>query len=199
MSAGLLEARVIPVLPEYKKDQIVIPELKIIRRMKEMARPLATIYKDKNLLMVGLLTGCYMVMSDLGKALWEEGLHDMEQDFMVVGSYGDRTESSGHLDIKSDMKTNPKERHILIVDDVADTRLTLAGIHQLMLDRGAMSVASFVLVNKQVAKPLVQYEPTYSAFITPRIWLEGKGMDSAGKGRANPNVIVGMDYPNGVK
>jgi len=195
MPAEILLPRHIPRSPEYKKGEIVVAGPDIIRRLDEMRGGLAEIYRGKNLLMVGLLNGAFTVTSELGQAMWRAGLEDTEVDFMAVSSYEKAKTSSGVLNVHKQLKLDPTGRHILLIDDVFDSGLTLAQIHD-MFRQIAASVASFVLVSKRNSERTLAYEPDFVGFSVPNIWLEGHGMDSGEHGRNNPDIIVGMDYPS---
>jgi len=190
----LKEPKVILPKPEYRKGEILIPESVIDKRISEMAGILAEEYKEKNLLMIPLLNGAFMFASDLSKGLWRAGLEDAELDFMSVGSYGKNKKSAGKLKVYKELKIPIKDRHILLVEDLVDSRLTLATIHQSMIEEGAASVKSCVLVSKQRDDLNIQYEPDLVGFLTPNVWIQGRGMDSKERNRMNPNIVVGTDY-----
>jgi len=190
MPAEIWQAKTILQKPEYKKGEILIAEPDILHRIDEMAGGLAERYQGQKLLMIGLLNGAFMFASDLCKALWRAGLEDGELDFISVGSYGKNQKSTGELTVYKQLKIPIKDRHVLLVEDLTDTRLTLAKIHQLMIDGGAASVQSCVLVLKRVKNLEIQYEPDFVGFSIPDLWIEGGGMDSNERGRMNPNIIV---------
>jgi len=193
MLSVMTEVKIIPQAKEYNKGEIIIGGSDILRRINEMADDLAEQYQGKNVLLIGLLNGAFMVTSDLGQALWNKGICDSEVDFMAVSSYGNDSESRGELNIHKGLKNSPADRHVLLIDDVFDSGLTLAGIHE-RIAREAASVKSFVLVSKDNPNRKIKYKPDYIAFSTPNIWLEGHGMDSGEHGRLNPNIIIGKDY-----
>jgi len=184
----------IPQKSEYLNGEILIPELAIDQRIKEMGGDIGGMYGGKNLLMTGLLSGAFMFMSDLCKEVWRAGLGDGELDFTSIGSYGKKRSSAGKLIIYKKLKIPVKGRHILLVEDLVDTGFTLAETHQSMLDQGAASVASCVLVSKRINNSL--YKPDFVGFSIPDVWIQGRGMDSAELFRMDPNITVGMDYVN---
>lgn len=174
----------------YTPGDILVSDEQVTTRLRELASDIAKQYEGKELLVVGLLKGGFMVTSDLVKELHDKGLTDMEITFMGMKSYLSNTTAVQEPVLQHDIDINPKGRHVLLVDDIADTRRSLLAAHTRMTEGGAASVASFVLFNKPERKE-VDFPLDFIGFTIPNIWLQGRGMDTREKGRGNRRVIVG--------
>ena len=142
-------------------------------------------YQDKDLLLVGVLKGSFVFLADLARSI------DLpvEVDFMVVSSYGSGTESSGVLTIAKDLSVPVDGRHVLIVEDIVDSGLTLSLLAEDLRSRGAASVQVAVLLEKDVPRSH-QVECAYSAFHCPDAFLVGYGLDYAERYRNLPYIGV---------
>ena len=117
MDASDIRSDLIEVL--YSADDIA-------DRVAELARTIETDYAGRDLLLVGVLNGAVMVMADLSRALSRH----CEMDWMAISSYGSGTQSSGVVRILKDLNTDLADRHVLVVEDIVDTGLTLAYLVQ---------------------------------------------------------------------
>lgn len=178
---------------EYHIGEILVPAESIQERLALFASEIAQKYHRQNLLVIGLLKGAFILTSDLVRELYKAGLTDVDLDFMRVESYSNGTESSQNVKIIEDTRTNPCNRHVLLVDDILDTTLSLAKTHQYAQNKGAQSIESLALIAKP-ERHLTSYRPSYIGFTIPNIWIEGYGMDSFQHGRANPNIVVGPTF-----
>ena len=142
-------------------------------------------YQDKDLLLVGVLKGSFVFLADLARSI------DLpvEVDFMVVSSYGSGTESSGVLTIAKDLSVPVDSRHVLIVEDIVDSGLTLSLLAEDLRSRGAASVQVAVLLEKDVPRSH-QVECAYSAFHCPDAFLVGYGLDYAERYRNLPYIGI---------
>ena len=175
---------------EYKLGEIILSEGEITHRIGEVAWDIANEYKGKRLLVVGLLKGGFQITSDLIKELHRDGLTDLEITFLTTKSYFGETSTQQEPKILQDIDINPLERHILLVDDIADTGRTLQIVDAALQKGGALSIASFVLLDKPSRRE-VSYKPTYVGFTIPNIWVQGRGMDSNEIGRADAHIRRG--------
>lgn len=175
---------------DYNKGDVLIGEDKIKERLESLAKQIAEDYKDTSLLIVGILKGACMVISDLQKALYKSDYKNFQISFVTVKSYFSATESSKNPHLVQDIDSDPEGAEILLVDDIIDTGISLRFVHHTLKDRGAKSVKSLALLSKPDRRE-VDYKADYVGFIIPNIWVEGYGMDSDEKGRGNPNIIVG--------
>jgi hypoxanthine phosphoribosyltransferase len=175
---------------EYGIGEIILSDEQINQRIAELAQDIATTHNGKQLLVVGLLKGGFRVTSDLVTQLHDKGLTDVEITFLKTKSYLDKTEAQQEPEITQDMDINPEGRHILLVDDIADTGKSLKMVEENLSARGAESIASFVLLDKPSRRE-VDFVPTYIGFTIPNIWVQGRGMDTNEKGRADRHIRRG--------
>jgi hypoxanthine phosphoribosyltransferase len=168
------------------------PELEVIftpeaiaRRLGQIARQIADDRLD-NLIVVAILKGSFVFAADLIRTLHGVGLAP-EVDFMTLSSYRKARTSSGQVSILRDMDLEVQGRNVLIVDDVLDSGRTLAFAKDLIAARGARTIKTCVLLDKQV-KRAVDLEPDYCAFECPDTFVVGYGMDVAHRYRELPFV-----------
>jgi hypoxanthine phosphoribosyltransferase len=175
---------------EYKEGDVIISAKEVDARMDEVVKDIVSEYKNKRLLLVGLLTGAAWLTTDLLTRLHIAGFTDVELMFIKIRSYENGTNTAYEPRIEYDTLINPKGRHVLIVDDIADTGKTLQAVLKFFINKNVASVRSFVLVNKP-SRRQIQYKPNYAGFEIPDIWVQGRGMDSDGFGRGDPNIRKG--------
>jgi hypoxanthine phosphoribosyltransferase len=171
---------------------IVNPELEVIftpeaiaGRLDDLAREIAGAHLE-NLLVVAILKGSFVFAADLIRALHRVGLTP-EVDFMTLSSYRKARISSGQVSILRDMDLDVRGRNVLIIDDVLDSGRTLAFAKDLIAARGATSIRTCVLLDKQLPRA-VNLEPDYYAFPCPNEFVVGYGMDVAHRYRELPFV-----------
>src|SRR5438128_2982467 len=126
MDAGAVEGDLVEVL---------FTEKQIVDRLGELAQEIERDYEGKDLVIVGVLRGAVMVMADLARALDRH----LEMDWMAVSSYGSGTKSSGVVRILKDLDTDISGRHVLIVDEIIDTGLTLSWLMSNLVSRNPAS------------------------------------------------------------
>lgn len=144
----------------------------IQKRIKELAAQVATDYKDRDLLLVGVLKGAVMVMADLARAIDRH----IEMDWMAVSSYGSGTKSSGVVRILKDLDRDITNREVLIVEDIVDTGLTLDWLKSNLESRGAKSVEILTMLRKPEAAK-VDVAVKYVGFDIPTDFVVGYGLD----------------------
>ncbi|MET1038754.1 MAG: hypoxanthine phosphoribosyltransferase [Aeromicrobium sp.] len=157
---------------ELDLDQTLFTEEQIIDRLKEMAAQIEQDYEGKDLLLVGVLKGAVMVMADLARSLDRH----VEMDWMAVSSYGSGTKSSGVVRILKDLDTDLSGRHVLIVEDIIDTGLTLSWLITNLRSRGPASVEIATLLRKPDALQM-DVEVKYVGFDIPNAFVVGYGLD----------------------
>ncbi len=153
-------------------------EAQIRDRVAAVAAQIDRDYADRDPLLVGVLNGALMVMADLSRAMRTH----CEQDWMAVSSYGAGTQSSGVVRILKDLSVPIEGRHVLVVEDIIDTGLTLAYLLQNLRSRRPASLEVMTMFRKPEAFkcPVV---PKYVGFDLPDEFVVGYGLDYAGKYR----------------
>ncbi|MFC0680540.1 hypoxanthine phosphoribosyltransferase [Lysobacter korlensis] len=164
---------------------VLISKEQIAGKIGELARRIERDYDDQRPLLVGVLKGAVMVMADLAREL---RIH-IDMDWMAVSSYGAGTKSSGVVRILKDLDTDLTGRHVLIVEDIIDSGLTLSWLLQNLERRGAASVRICALLRKpDAAKVDVHVE--YLGFDIPNEFVVGYGLDYAERYRNLKGVAV---------
>lgn len=155
----------------YTADQIQA-------RLQTLAAEIETDYDGRDLLLVGVLNGALMVMADLSRTLTRH----CEMDWMAISSYGSGTQSSGVVRILKDLNTDLVGRHVLVVEDIVDTGLTLAYLIQNLKSRNPASLEVMAMFRKPDAlnSPV---EVRYVGFDLPNEFVVGYGLDYAGRYR----------------
>jgi len=153
-------------------ERVVASADQIKSRIKELANQVAADYKDRDLLLVGVLKGAVMVMADLARAIDRH----VEMDWMAVSSYGSGTKSSGVVRILKDLDRDITDREVLIVEDIVDTGLTLDWLKSNLESRGAKSVEILTMLRKPEAAK-VKVEVKYVGFDIPTDFVIGYGLD----------------------
>ena len=151
---------------------VLFSEEQIAEKVAEMAQQIAADYAGKDLLLVGILRGAVMVMADLARAM---PCH-VEMDWMAISSYGSGTKSSGVVRLLKDLDTDISGRHVLIVDEIIDTGLTLSWLVNSLSTRGAASVEIATLLRKPEALAM-PVEPKYVGWDIPNEFVVGYGLD----------------------
>lgn len=153
-------------------DQTLITEEQIQHRTRELAGRIETDYEGRDLLLVGVLKGAVMVMADLARALDRH----VEMDWMAISSYGSGTMSSGVVRILKDLDTDLTDRHVLVVEDIIDTGLTLSWLISNLKSRGPASVEVCTLLRKPDALQM-SVDLKYVGFDIPNAFVVGYGLD----------------------
>ncbi len=161
----------------------LIEKEKIEQRIKEMAKEIEQDYKGKNPLFIGILKGAFIFMADLVRAL----NIDLEIDFLAVSSYGKFTETTGEVEILKDLQLPVRGRHVIVVEDIVDTGLTLNYIKEMLLSRGPESLKICALLDKKERRR-VEIDADYVGFEVPDRFLVGYGLDVAEKYRNLPYI-----------
>ncbi|WP_028245891.1 hypoxanthine phosphoribosyltransferase [Pseudoclavibacter soli] len=153
------------------KEVLLTPE-QIDERIAEMAREIERDYAGKDVLLVGVLKGAVMVMADLSREL----KLPVKMDWMAVSSYGSGTKSSGVVRILKDLDTDLHGKHVLIVEDVIDSGLTLSWLKRNLRSRGTESIEICALLRKPEALA-VEIDVKYVGFDIPVDFVIGYGLD----------------------
>ena len=153
-------------------EKVIATEEQLHNRITELAAQVDADYKDKKVLLVGVLKGAIMAMADLTRAMQTH----VEIDWMAVSSYGSGTKSSGVVRILKDLDRDITGRHVLIVEDIVDTGLTLSWLSSNLLSRGAASVEILTILRKPDAAK-VDVKVKYVGFDIPSEFVVGYGLD----------------------
>lgn len=151
---------------------VLLTEEQVLSRIAEIATQIDEDYDGHDLLLVGVLNGAVMVMADLARALHRQA----DMDWMAVSSYGSGTTSSGVVRILKDLDADLAGRHVLIVEDILDSGLTLSWLKKNLSSRGPASLEVFTLLRKPDAIK-VPIEPKYVGFDIPNEFVVGYGLD----------------------
>jgi hypoxanthine phosphoribosyltransferase len=151
---------------------ILFTEEEIQAKLAEMAKRIEADYEGEDLLIVGVLRGAVMVMADLARALNRH----VEMDWMAVSSYGSGTKSSGVVRILKDLDTDISGRHVLIVDEIIDTGLTLMWLTSNLNSRNPASVEICTLLRKPEAQRM-NVDVKYVGWDIPNEFVVGYGLD----------------------
>ncbi len=151
---------------------VLFTEEQIIERIGELATEIEADYEGKELLIVGILRGAVMVMADMARAFTRH----VEMDWMAVSSYGSGTKSSGVVRILKDLDTDISGRHVLIVDEIIDSGLTLSWLTTNLTSRNPASVAICTLLRKPEAQRM-PVDVKYVGWEIPNEFVVGYGLD----------------------
>ena len=151
---------------------VLFTEEQIQGRLRELAAEIEADYAGKDLLIVGILRGAVMVMADLARSFSRH----LEMDWMAVSSYGSGTKSSGVVRILKDLDTDISGRHVVIVDEIIDTGLTLSWLTSNLTSRSPASVEICTLLRKPEALTM-QVDVKYVGWDIPNEFVVGYGLD----------------------
>jgi hypoxanthine phosphoribosyltransferase len=165
--------------------KVLVTEEQITEKVAELAAQLDKKYADKNVLLVGVLKGAVMFMADLSRAMQIP----VQMDWMAVSSYGSGTVSSGVVRILKDLDADVLGRHVVIVEDIIDSGLTLSWLVGNLEARGAASVEVVALLRKPAAAK-VEVNVGLVGFDIPNEFVVGYGLDYAEKYRTLKGVAV---------
>ena len=163
--------------------EVMYTEEQIQGRLAELAEEVWADYHDKDVLLVGVLKGAIMVMADLARRLHGP----VQMDWMAVSSYGSGTKSSGVVRILKDLDADLTGRHVLIVEDIIDSGLTLSWLVANLRSRGPASVEIATMLRKPEAAK-VEVEVRYVGFEIANEFVVGYGLDYAERYRNLPFV-----------
>ncbi|MBC7346205.1 MAG: hypoxanthine phosphoribosyltransferase [Clostridia bacterium] len=165
--------------------EILFTQQELARRVTELARAIEADYQGKDLLLVGVLKGAVIFLADLMRHL----SLPLAVDFMAVASYGAATKSSGVVRILKDLDTPLNARHVLLVEDIVDTGLTLRYLLDVLKARSPASLKTCVLLDKRERRQ-VEVPVDYCGFVIPDVFVVGYGLDYAENYRQLPYIAV---------
>jgi hypoxanthine phosphoribosyltransferase len=166
-------------------EQVLITSEQIQEKIAHLAKQITDDYRDRDLLLVGVLKGAFVFMSDLARQIELP----LEFDFMAVSSYGSSTKSSGVVRILKDLDYEITGRHVLLVEDIIDSGLTISYLLRYLEARGpaSLDICSLFWKRGEQAVPL---EVKYPGFEIPPVFVVGYGLDYAERYRNLPYIGV---------
>src|ERR671911_36922 len=162
---------------------VLVPSEDIQEKVRELGERITGDYREDKLLLVGILRGAVVFLSDLMRHLELP----CEIDFMEVSSYGTGTQSSGVVRILKDLQEDITGRHVLIVEDIIDTGLTLSYLRRALLQRKPATLEICALLSKPLRRQ-VDLNVKYLGFEVPDEFVIGYGIDYAGAYRNLPDI-----------
>ena len=171
------------LMPDVK--EVLIPSSDIQEKVRELGERITEDYRGERLLLVGVLRGAVIVLGDLMRKI------DLpcEIDFMDISSYGTGTSSSGVVRILKDLEEDITDRHVLVVEDIIDTGLTLSYLLRSLQARKPASLEICALLTKP-SRRRVDLDVKYLGFEVPDEFVVGYGLDYAGAYRNLPDICI---------
>ena len=166
-------------------EKILITKERLEERISELGKTISDDYNGKDILCIGILKGSVVFLSDLIRNI----TNNVSIDFMTVSSYGNSTESSGEIKIRKDLDTDISGKHILIVEDIVDSGITLSRLKKILLERNPASLKICTLLNKPERRT-AEIDVDYIGFDIPNEFIIGYGLDYGEKYRELPFVGV---------
>jgi hypoxanthine phosphoribosyltransferase len=180
---------------ERSVGEVLIEEAALKARIAELGEEISTFYEGRDLLLIGVLKGAVFFMADLMRHLTVP----CEVDFMAISSYGAATDSSGVVRILKDLDINIAGRHVLVVEDIIDSGLTLSYLIRTLESREPASLEVVALMTKPTRRE-IDVPVRWTGFEIPNRFVIGYGLDFAEKYRNLPYVGVLSEHliPEGV-
>ena len=164
-------------------EEVLITEEQIKKRVDELGAQITKDYEGKSILLIGILKGSVPFMADLMRRI--KG--DVEIDFMSVSSYGSTTKSSGVVRILKDLDHSIEGKHVLIVEDIVDSGLTLSYLKTELMGRMPASLRVATMLDKP-SRRCVEFTPDYCGFEVEDKFIVGYGLDFDQKYRQLPYI-----------
>ncbi|MHB8840803.1 MAG: hypoxanthine phosphoribosyltransferase [Candidatus Aquicultor sp.] len=155
-------------------EDVIVSEEQIKLRVRELGRQISEDYKGKDLMLVGILRGAFVFLADLIRQMGVS----VETDFIAISSYGSASTTSGVVRILKDLDDDIADKHVLIVEDILDTGLTLNYLIKNLSSRrpASLEICSFIV---KEGKQRVPIQLKYSGFTVPNTFVVGYGLDYA--------------------
>ena len=181
--------------PDGVVGDVVVSEERLLRRIDELGAEISADYADRPPLLVGVLKGAFTFMSDLSRSI----RLPVEIDFMAVSSYGSATRTSGVVRIVKDLDADLAGRHVLVVEDIVDSGLTLNYLRRYLWARGPASLEVCALLVKE-GRQRTDPDLRYVGFRIPPDFVVGYGLDVGERLRnlrAVHAYLGGQEHPAG--
>ncbi|MEP6944567.1 MAG: hypoxanthine phosphoribosyltransferase [Acidobacteriota bacterium] len=169
--------------------EVLFSATEIEDRIRELGREITTAYAGKELVLVGVLKGSCVFLADLMRSIDL----NLSIDFMAVSSYKDGTISTGDVEILKDLSNTIRDKHVLVVEDIVDTGLTLSRLLEILESRGARSIKLASFLDKPEPRIKKELQIEYVGFTIPNKFVVGYGLDAAGRYRNLPFIGVVKD------
>lgn len=161
----------------------VVSEKEIEKRVQELADDLSIQYKDKDLVLVGALKGCFIFMADLARKI----KIPLVIDFIAASSYGNSDVSSGNVTITKPLSVDIKDKHVIIVEDIVDSGITLTYLKKYLLSMEPASLKICTLIDKPERRQ-AEVEIDFTGHVVQEGFLVGYGLDYADQYRHLPAI-----------
>jgi len=166
-------------------ERVLISKEEINKRVKELGEEISRDLAKEEVLVVGVLKGCVVFLSDIIRELDLK----LDLDFMICSSYGNDTKSSGNVKIIKDINVDVKDKVVLIVEDIVDTGRTMANLKEIFKVRQCKDFKICTLLDKKERR-VVDIKADYVGFDVPNEFVVGYGLDFSGKYRNLPDIGV---------
>ncbi|TFZ40288.1 hypoxanthine phosphoribosyltransferase [Soehngenia longivitae] len=170
---------------QNKKERVLFAREDIAYRIREMGIEISEYYKGNEIVVISLLRGSFIFTSDLVREIKSP----VEVDFMTTASYGDEEVSSGMVNILQDIRTDIKNRDVLIVDDIIDTGNTLSKVIEHLSKKQPKSIKICVMLDKP-SRRKVDLQPDFSGFVIPDVFIVGYGLNYGNYYRNIPYIFT---------
>jgi hypoxanthine phosphoribosyltransferase len=172
--------------------EVLFSEQQIRDRIAELGKEITAEYEGKELVLVSVLKGSCIFLADLMRKI------DLQLtiDFMAVSSYKDGTRSTGDVEILKDLSNPIRDKHVIVVEDIVDTGLTLSRLLEILGSRGAASIKLASFLDKPEPRIKKALKIDYTGFVVPNKFVVGYGLDAAGRYRNLPFIAVVRDPSN---
>ncbi len=172
-------------MSKLKVGRMMLTEEEIQQQVEKLAEQINQDYPEGELIVVGILKGCFVFVSDLVRRLKA----DIKVHFMQVSSYGDGTVSTGNIQIKKDLDIDIAGKHLLLAEDIIDSGNTLSQLIPILKERKPASVKVCTLLSKP-SRRQVEFEADYTGFEIPDEFIVGYGLDCGESFRQLPYIAV---------
>src|SRR5215203_568677 len=169
--------------------EVLYDESQIRDRIVDLGKQITAEYRDRDLVLVGVLKGSCVFMADLMRAIDLQ----MTIDFMAVSTYKDGPVSTGDVEILKDLSNPIRQKDVIVVEDIVDTGLTLSRLLEILSSRGANSIKLATFLDKPEPRIKTELKIDYTGFVVPNRFLVGYGLDAAGRYRNLPFIAAVRD------
>ena len=163
-------------------------ESEVRNRLSGLVHAIAKDHREEEIIVIGLLKGSFIFLADLVRLLHQYHVR-MQIAFMFVSSYGNRTVSSGRVQILRDITIDITDRMVLLVDDILDTGRTLHAVTEMLQARQPRTLKTCVFLDKPERRA-VTFEADFVGFTIPDVFVVGYGLDCDNRYRELPNISV---------